>query len=618
MGTRNLLRWTNETKYLTGDGNQNQSVKLFDISDNSKLHGETGTLAFKYKVTNWSSGGSFHAQTGTTTWDGFDKVTLSGNGEFWYVSTITFNNSNWDNELRFRMDGVRADIEIVANTAILVISDKKADWSPAPEDTDYKFASLENNISGFKTTVAENYATNGTVSGLATRMSQVEQTSSSLTAKFTDGFTMGIIEQNANGIKVYHNEINGENYTHIAPSGFWLKYKGENIFKVNSDGLYIKGNITSGSTITGATINGGSLTIGSNFSVDKNGNLSAIGAILKSKYANNGDIVTIDSGEITSRNDNYSNWTTITPGKLEVTADNHSTLTINDRTYGSYERIQVGEHISFVESGKGISAYIGDKKYVQFQPYSTNGNLALGYGMYEASTGATNIYGHKMNFTYHWDSSSPSTTGCVFGNNFFSNGSLTINQKSIGTVKGTQTYLSGTTISATNIYQNGSSVSGSDIVLKDNIKEYKDSALDIIKQTKVYSFNRILANQDKTEIGFLAQQVPDIFIFDKGEFTAEELNGLTAEDKKALLAKKTEDYKAVLENRKLDEISENIASFYDLDSEQTEEQINQIMDEYHNMEYEVPISTINQNNIIAIMFKAIQELKAEIDELKNK
>ncbi len=177
--------------------------------------------------------------------------------------------------------------------------------------------------------------------------------------------------------------------------------------------------------------------------------------------------------------------------------------------------------------------------------------------------------------------------------------------------------MSGTTISATNIYQNGSSVSGSDIILKDNIKEYEDSALDIINKTKVYSFNRILANPDKTEIGFLAQQVPDIFVFDKGEFTAEELEGLTAQEKQQLLAKKTEEHRAVLENKKLDEIADKVVSFYDLNDEQTEEQISQIIDEYKNIEYEVPISTINQNNIIAIMFKAIQELKAELDEVKK-
>ena len=41
------------------------------------------------------------------------------------------------------------------------------------------------------------------------------------------------------------------------------------------------------------------------------------------------------------------------------------------------------------------------------------------------------------------------------------------------------------------------------------------------------------------------------------------------------------------------------------------------MDDYETIEYEVPISTINQNNIIAIMFKAIQELSAKIDSLEK-
>ena len=133
----------------------------------------------------------------------------------------------------------------------------------------------------------------------------------------------------------------------------------------------------------------------------------------------------------------------------------------------------------------------------------------------------------------------------------------------------------------------------------------------------MYSFNRISANPDKTEIGFLAQQVPDIFVFDKGEFTAEELEGLTAQEKQQLLDKKTKEHRTVLENKKLDEIADKVTSFYDLNNEQTEEQISQIIDEYKNIEYEVPISTINQNNIIAIMFKAIQELKAELDEVKK-
>ena len=94
------------------------------------------------------------------------------------------------------------------------------------------------------------------------KMSEVKQTADALTAKFTDGFNMGIIEQTVNGIKVYHNAINGENYTHMSPSGFYIRYKGEDIFICNQNGLSYKGNIT-GSTINGGTIKGTEVTGGS-------------------------------------------------------------------------------------------------------------------------------------------------------------------------------------------------------------------------------------------------------------------------------------------------------------------------------------------------------------------
>ena len=99
-------------------------------------------------------------------------------------------------------------------------------------------------------------------SEVSNKMSEVKQTADALTAKFNDGFNMGIIEQTVDGIKVYHNEINGENYTHMAPSGFYIKYKGEDIFICNQNGLSYKGNIT-GSTINGGTIKGTEVTGGS-------------------------------------------------------------------------------------------------------------------------------------------------------------------------------------------------------------------------------------------------------------------------------------------------------------------------------------------------------------------
>ena len=94
------------------------------------------------------------------------------------------------------------------------------------------------------------------------KMSEVKQTADALTAKFTDGFDMGITQVTKDGIKVYHNKINGENYTHMSPSGFYIKYKGEDIFICNQNGLSYKGNIT-GSTINGGTIKGTEVTGGS-------------------------------------------------------------------------------------------------------------------------------------------------------------------------------------------------------------------------------------------------------------------------------------------------------------------------------------------------------------------
>ena len=65
----------------------------------------------------------------------------------------------------------------------------------------------------------------------------------------------GITQINKDGIKVYHTSIDSNSYSHMAPSGFYLKNKGEDIFKVDSNGLYLKGEITaSKGTIGGYTI----------------------------------------------------------------------------------------------------------------------------------------------------------------------------------------------------------------------------------------------------------------------------------------------------------------------------------------------------------------------------
>ena len=618
IGSRNMLLKTSDYKTLSCNGTENQSFFLYNISDPSLLAGKTATLTFTYKVKNWNGQGGFTPQTGDSNWVWFNQFWLWSEGKFEYSATTSFPSNFNDTKFYIRSDWIYGTIEVTE--ARLVISDKKADWSPAPED-------IEN------------------------RMSTLEQTAETLTAKFTDGFNMGIIEQSIDGIKVKHSSIDSNSYTHMSATGFYVKNKGTDAFRVDANGLYVKGNgdftgkvTANDGSIGGFTISSGKLVGNGGNGVGMSGNGddwafwagSNTGGNAPFHVGHEGNLFATQaniSGTITGSTISgsiFKSGTEYNPHKQNITG-----LQIQDDMIYSYGTKNNGIYAVTKISGGTINigngedgAGLGWSTHISSSDISLFKQGSFGYfyvGATEApgsgySTTTTTIDTTTINI-----GSKDVTTAfkvdyngnCEFGNNYFTRGSLTINQLSQGVAKGTQTYLSGTTISATNIYQNGSSVSGSDIILKDNIKEYKDSALDIINKTKVYSFNRILANPDKTEIGFLAQQVPDILLFDKGEFTAEELEGLTADEKQELLAKKTEEYRAVLENKKLDEIADKVASFYDLNDKQTEEQISQIMDEYENIEYEVPISTINQNNIIAIMFKAIQELSAKIDSLEK-
>ena len=129
--------------------------------------------------------------------------------------------------------------------------------TPTLEQVYNKTASLEQSLNGFKTTVSNTYATNDTVGGIENRVSTVEQTASSLTSKFSDGYTMGIIEQNKNGIKVSQSGING--YTQINANGFYVNKGGEDVIKVTSSGSYFKGQVTitgTGSSIPSSVLTG--------------------------------------------------------------------------------------------------------------------------------------------------------------------------------------------------------------------------------------------------------------------------------------------------------------------------------------------------------------------------
>ena len=350
-----------------------------------------------------------------------------------------------------------------------------------------------------------------------------------------------------------------------------------------------------------------------------------------------------ENGRFRARNDNYNRSVYFSDQGLSTTADGElgssGIIDFHNDWYGYGNKgiaMYSNHHV-------GLISYNG---YVNISPEWNNaGNNTFSFQVYDAYSGGASdtdgliYYGSHRNgystvLRISKDASDPylqvlnSSLGSdaklmaeyvkttMVNNNYFTSGTLTMNQSYQGTQGGTQTYLSGTTVSAKKIYQNGSLVSTSDIILKDNIREYTGSALDLISNTKVYKFNRI-NDIDKEEIGFIAQEMPDEFIYQKGRFTSEELEGLTVEEKVELLEKATKEHIDETKIECYEELANNLTSFYDLDDKNTEKQISEIQDTINNLEYVSPVYMLNQNNIIAIMFKGIQELKEEIDKLKN-
>lgn len=133
IGTRNLLKLTDSEKSITGTNTANQSMTLYHLSDPSLMVGKKVTLSFTYQVSNYTSG-YFKIQTANNVFQSFKTVTPSGNGTFTYTSTITMTSETGYTNIQIRLDNFNGTVKILANTAILVVSDKAADWTPAPED----------------------------------------------------------------------------------------------------------------------------------------------------------------------------------------------------------------------------------------------------------------------------------------------------------------------------------------------------------------------------------------------------------------------------------------------------------------------------------------------------
>ena len=190
IGSRNMLLKTSDYKTLSCNGTENQSFFLYNISDPSLLAGKTATLTFTYKVKDWNGQGGFTPQTGDSNWVWFNQFWLWSEGKFEYSATTSFPSNFNDTKFYIRSDWIYGTIEVTE--ARLVISDKKADWSPAPEDIENRISSAESKLTkdSLTTTIGSYYTTSADVNGLITSKgyattSQVTQTATDLTAKFT-------------------------------------------------------------------------------------------------------------------------------------------------------------------------------------------------------------------------------------------------------------------------------------------------------------------------------------------------------------------------------------------------------------------------------------------------
>ena len=69
------------------------------------------------------------------------------------------------------------------------------------KDVSAKQSKFEQDLNGFKMTVSETYQTKDGMNDYATK-SELQQTSTDLTATFNNGYYQGITQMNADGIKV--------------------------------------------------------------------------------------------------------------------------------------------------------------------------------------------------------------------------------------------------------------------------------------------------------------------------------------------------------------------------------------------------------------------------------
>ena len=122
---------------------------------------------------------------------------------------------------------------------------------------DTRVSSAESKLTkdSLTTTIGTHYTTPSDVNnklGEYATTSSVQQTSSSLTATFTEmhngGYSQGITKIDKSGIKVTQSGYNG--YTQMTSNGFYVNNGSEDVISITSNGAIFKGSVT----ITGGTV----------------------------------------------------------------------------------------------------------------------------------------------------------------------------------------------------------------------------------------------------------------------------------------------------------------------------------------------------------------------------
>ena len=225
------------------------------------------------------------------------------------------------------------------------------DINTAKGEMSTQYSTLSQDLSGFKTTVGNTYATNTRVSNAETSITQL---SNKITANVTEttnlGTRMTSVEQTASSLTTRISQAENDV---IAASK-----SATNFMKLDSAGLVV-GNMTTSTLGKNVLIASDSVKIRTGSTVN-----AVFGADLIELAKNN------ESATISMLN-----------GAFKIYYDN----TIEDGGLGIYGRTTSGQ------------------MRLAFQPVNENNNLTLGWGGYADKANSTNLYGHKMYLTTNED-----------------------------------------------------------------------------------------------------------------------------------------------------------------------------------------------------------------------